>query len=246
MRSKNPVSVCLVPSLVLSLVASQAPGAAISHFDFNGPPWTAAKEADFATFSANTPSVDADANSVTSTLINSGHTGGGYLSFYIRDADGFSIFSTTDGVGGNFGNSNATVPTNYIGFSVTPDTGFQITFESLTFFSGVNGTNDDYNIQLRSFDGATETTLGTYSRTSPASPSNSPVVAGSIDFADFTASSATEFRLYLYGVTGGGANGGVRLDDVILNGETTAIPEPSNFLISLLGLGFLGVRRRAQ
>lgn len=62
---------------------------------FTGPPWTTAKESNFATFAAKAPSSDADPNSATSILSNSGHTAGGYASFYIRDIDGFTIFSTS-------------------------------------------------------------------------------------------------------------------------------------------------------
>lgn len=87
-------------------------------------------------------------NSATSILSNSGHTGGGYDSFYIRDIDGgivgvagageFTMFSTsaTPGVGMNLGNSNATVPTNHVAFTMAPSVGFQTMFESISMFTG--------------------------------------------------------------------------------------------------------------
>jgi hypothetical protein len=209
-----------------------SPADVIANFDFTGPPWTAQKQPDFATFAANAPSVDTDSNSVTSILSNSGYTSGGYASFYIRDIDGgtvgvadasdFKIFSTsaTPGVGMNVGGANTTTPTHHIAFRVTPAAGHQTTFQSLSFYTGTNAASDPYDIQLRAWDGVTETTLGTLNLPG-AAVTNEPVVFKSIDFADFTASSATEFRLYGYNVST--ATGGIRYDDIKLFGTTQAM-----------------------
>jgi hypothetical protein len=215
-----------------------ASGDVISNFDFTGsPPWEVAKEPDFATFAARAPSSDTDLNSTTSILSNSGYTGGTYASFYIRDIDGFSIFSSsaTQGVGMNVGAANATVPTNYIAFTVTPDSGYQITFESLSFYTGTNATNDTYNIELRAWNGVSEYALGSASHTPGVT--NEPVVFKSIDFADFTNSATTEFRLYGYNIASSG--GGIRYDDILLNGITTAIggPPPSIVQTILIDAG---------
>ena len=208
----------------------------LANFTFTGPPWTAAKEADFAAFAAKAPSVDADPNSTTSILSNSGCTSGGYASFYIRDVDGFTIFSTstTPGVGMNVGGANETSPTDYISFTVTPGAGFQTTFEALSFFTGTNAASDTYDIQVRAWNGVSESILGSVSHT-PGS-NNQPVVFKSIDFADFTASSTTEFRLYGYNVASSSA--GIRYDDIKLFGATRAVSaEPAgrvSFRVRLL------------
>lgn len=231
-----------VAALALTPVASAA---VISNFTFTGPPWSTDKEADFATFAANAPSVDADTHSTTSILSNSGFTSGGYASFYIRDADiSTSIFSTSDtsGVGMNFAGADQTVPTNYISFTLTPDSGYQTTFESLSFYTGCNFANEEYNVQLAAWDGSSLTVLGDVSHTSGGSL-NEPVVFKSIDFVDFASDSAVEFRLYGYDMSS--SNGGIRLDDIVLNGTTTAIPEPSiAFLIGLAAVLGLLLRRR--
>lgn len=225
-------------------VTWSADGDVITNFTFTGPPWAAAKENNFATFAANAPSVDADLNSVTSILTNSGYTAGGYDSFYIRDIDpGTSIFSTsaTPGVGMNIAGANQTVPTNYIAFSVTPDSGYQTTFTSLSFYTDANFANEEYKVQLTAWDGVTETVLGTISHTT-GNVVNEPVVFKSIDFADFTSSAATEFRLYGYDISA--SNGGIRYDDLILNGTTTQVPEPGS--LAWLGLGGLLIARRRR
>ena len=257
------------PSLAaisLGMLSLFSDGAVISNFDFTGTtPWaadpagTAAKENNFAAFAANASSVDTDANSLTSTLSNIGHTGGGYASFFIRDIDGgtadasdvndFIIFSssTTAGVGMNLGNSDATSPTNYVSFTVAPSAGYETTFESISMFTGVNGASDQYNVEIRAWDGSTETSLGLINRTSPSGTANQPVVQDVIDFTDFTSAGTTEFRLYSYNVTGGGSNGGVRFDDIVLNGVTVFVPEPTSaVLLSCAGLGLLARRRRTQ
>ncbi|MEP4077267.1 sialate O-acetylesterase [Haloferula sp.] len=200
----------------------------ISHFDFTGPPWTEELEEDFPTFSANTPSVDTNPGSATSILSNSGYTGGGYGSFYIRDSDiGSSIFSTseTPGVGMNLGGANAAAPTNYVSFAVTPVSG-TLTYESLSFYTGTNGANDTYDIELRAWDGSAETVLGAISHTSGGSV-NEPVAFKSIDFADFSSATATEFRLYGYNVNS--SSGGIRIDDLKLFGEEDSTPASSQF-----------------
>jgi uncharacterized protein (TIGR03382 family) len=242
-----------ISTLAILVAATPAASAAVlSNFTFTGPPWTTNKEPDFATFATNAPSSDTDLNSTTSILSNSGYTGGGYASFYIRDIDGgtplvadtgdFTIFSTsaTPGVGMNVGNAAATVATNYIAFTLTPNSGYQTTFESLSFYTGTNASGDSYNIQLRAWDGVGETTLGSVSHTSGAT--NEPVVFKSIDFVDFTSTSAIQFRLYGWNVSN--STGGIRYDDIILNGTTTAIPEAST--AALLGLAGLGLLRRRR
>lgn len=185
--------------------------------------------------------------STPSILSNSGFTSGGYESFYIREVDGpFGIFDhsgpgTTPGVGMNIAGANQGTATNYVAFSVTPDSGYQTTFESLSFYTGTNFAGETYDIELRAWDGVAETSLGTTGHTSVGG--NDTVVSKSIDFGDFTSDSAIEFRLYAWNTTD--PNGGIRYDDIILNGNTTVIPEPSaTLLFGFAGLGLLLRRRR--
>ena len=233
----------LIPALSLAALPA-ASAAVISNFTFTGPPWSTNKEPDFGVFAANAPSEDADTFSTTSILSNSGYSSGGYASFYIRDSDiGTSIFSTsaTPGVGMNVAGADQTVPTNYISFTVTPDSGYATTFESVSFYTDANFANEEYNVQFAAWDGSSLTVLGDVSHTTGVTQ-NEPVVFKSIDFGDFTSSDPVEFRLYGYDMSA--SNGGIRFDDIVLNGTTTAVPEPS--LVSLAGLAFLGLLSRRR
>ncbi|MDP0491594.1 MAG: sialate O-acetylesterase [Verrucomicrobiota bacterium JB023] len=197
----------------------------ISNFTFTGPPWTAQKEPDFSTLASGAPSVDTDSRSVTSLLSNNGFTSGGYGSFYIRDFDGgtpgvtdgndFVIFSSSasPGVGLNLGGAAASSPTSFLSFTVSPVDG-PLAFGELSFYLGTNAANDDFDMELRAWDGVTETILGAVSHMSSAS--NEPVVLKTIDFADFSSESPIEFRLYGYNVDS--QAGGIRLDDIVLRG----------------------------
>jgi hypothetical protein len=149
----------------------------------------------------------------------------------------------------NLGMSDALAagaPANYFSFTVTPGAGYETTYDSVSLFTGVNGNNDQYNVDIRAWDGSTETSLGLVNRT-PTGGTNLPIVKDTFDFANFTSASAVEFRLYGYNVSS--AAGGVRYDDIIINGTTTAaIPEPSSAM--LFGFGALALaeiaRRRKQ
>lgn len=239
----------LAVQLLPIIVAAGANGAIIANFDFTGPPWTANKLNNFATFSAAAGSVDTELNSTTSDLSKTANIdAGGYASYYIRDADiGTSIFSGTDtpGVGMNFADVEEATATNYISFTVAPAVGYEISYENLTLYLGTNA--GDVETSLRSWDGTSETTLGDYSFVDPnpggGANTNDPITFYDFDFMDFTSASTVEFRLYAW--DGTNAATGVRLDDVILNGTVDPIPEPSGVaLISLAGLGLLVRRRR--
>lgn len=225
---------CRLALFAITLVAgASALQANLAIFDFQSA-WTGAKEPDFATFAANASSTDSEPFTSTSLLSNSGFTSGGYASFSLKDSvAGTSIFSTssTPDTGMNVGGANQATATNYLSFTVTPNSGHEVTYTSLSLYSETNAANDQYNLELVAIDGAgAPVTVGTHSHTTSAT-TNEPVHLTTFDFPDFSSTNVTEWRLYAYN-TNGSANG-VRLDDITLNGSTAVIP--THYRVYFLG-----------
>jgi len=204
----------------------------LSVFDFQSA-WTGAKEDDFATFASNAPSVDTDPFTTTSLLSNSGFSSGGYGSFALKDSvAGTSIFSTsaTPDVGMNAGAANQGTPTHYISFTVTPTSGHQATYTSLTLYTDTSINGDAYDLQLTAIDGSgAPVVMGTHSHT--PSSANEPVHLVTFDFPDFSSTEITEWRLYGYNTAA--VNNGIRFDDITLNGSTA--PISTHYRVYFLG-----------
>lgn len=179
---------------------------------------------------------------------------------------GLNLLTRTTVTGSSAGNSFASLnwnitstfdeTVNYIGFMLTPASGFELNLTSLDY--AINGSNTapnngrwGYKIGAGSFVFDTDFTM-----LQPAQTAFH--VSSPWDFTDFTTASTVEFRFWVYGTTpiGTGAasatSGSARIanitgNDLVLNGSVTAVPEPST--ISLIGLGVLGVlafaRRRS-
>ncbi|MCS7048758.1 MAG: PEP-CTERM sorting domain-containing protein [Verrucomicrobiae bacterium] len=129
----------------------------------------------------------------------------------------------------------------YITFQLQPVSGFQMTLTSLQY--AINGSNTGPGTGRWGYRvGSGPFTLQT--------PFNIPFTLGPTlatwDFPDFTTDQLVEFRFWAYGSTsinGGtsGVNGTVRIgniagNDLILNGSTEIIPEPSTAVLLVLGL----------
>ena len=131
--------------------------------------------------------------------------------------------------------ANATSPTNYVYFTVTPNSGTSVTYTSLLFQQcsllgqihitvidggGPEQVLDDFTIT------ATGVLIHSESLTSPTLLIQCDGVA-----------------THLY--NSGNRTFGIRLDDITLNGTTTAVLNPAPIAMGLLGvLSFAGNRRR--
>jgi hypothetical protein len=226
------------------LAAAPSPAVAevLALYDFDNA-WTGSKETDFSVVAGNSPSVDTNSMTTASNLTNSGFNGGGYASFSLDDtAAGTSIFSTSasGSPGLNLGGANQATATNYIEFTITPNAGVQVTYESFSVYTDTSSSGDTYSVELRSVDGGgSEQSQGVHTHTPAAG--NEPVHLAQFDFTDFVSTNETKWRLYAYNTAN--VNYGVRFDDITLNGAT--VPEPNAVFLGALGLlGVLGCRRR--
>jgi PEP-CTERM motif-containing protein len=169
---------------------------------------------------------------------------------------GFNTLSRVtlgDNAGANSYNSNNwnitntfSQSTNYITFTLQPQSGFQVNLTSLDY--AINGSNTAPGMGQWGYStdgGVTFTLQSTFALTNPQ-----PSALATWNFTDFSSTSAVEFRFWAFGATsinGGTAttSGTVRVaniagNDLVLNGSVvSAIPEPTT--IGLISLGLVGV-----
>ena len=186
--------------------------------------------------------------SVTSTATNvsadsfASFTGGGATSTTSPGS------STAGGGGGAYFTSQnwRSSDNNYVFFTITPASGYQVTLTSFSYYYASTSTGPSSVSLFASSDGYASSLTGSQSLTQ---------AAGSLVAADWhqnntsitlTFSSPTTFRLT--GTGASGSTGALRLDAVTLNGSVSAIPEPSTYaaIFGVAALGFAGWHRRRQ
>jgi len=169
-------------------------------------------------------------------------------------------FSTTAGslIAGNAnlktGNRNAAIADNdYFSFTIAPESGFTLHLDKIVFsgarafdvarsaesfalMSSIGGfTSTDLSL-LEGAITAVDSAVGAYDQFSID-------LSGEAAYQNITTS--TEFRIYMWGGTGGGSQAAIQYDNLGVTGEVVAIPEPSS--TALLGLGGLAlILRRRQ
>ncbi|MDQ8206307.1 PEP-CTERM sorting domain-containing protein [Coraliomargarita sp. SDUM461003] len=136
----------------------------------------------------------------------------------------------------------------YYTFTVTPDAGTQLSFTDFTFdmFKQFGAGATVSATLFSSIDGFATTGDAIGAATLVGEGESGAFYDRSITLSSLTTvSTATEFRLYLDD-GGAGNNANVfRLDNIVLNGETSVVPEPSSAAF-LLGLGALGLVARRR
>ncbi|WFB36346.1 PEP-CTERM sorting domain-containing protein [Kiritimatiellota bacterium B12222] len=145
--------------------------------------------------------------------------------------------------------SASLVANGYYSFTITPDAGTELTFTDLTFemYKQSGATATVSATIFSSIDGFATTgdAIGAGELVGGGEQSGfflgRTVVLSSLP----TVSTATEFRIYL---DDGGANNSsneFRLDNIVLNGTASVIPEPSSILLMLgASLVFMVTARR--
>ena len=137
---------------------------------------------------------------------------------------------------------------DYVSFGISPASGFKINLQSFTVDFTVNGNTSGTNtgsIFLRSSVDGFASDVGnigalTYFGNNLA---NNPYNRHTVDLSTFAdVEGAITFRLYVY-QTGKGGNV-TRFDNLTLNGDVTAVPEPSTGAVAAFGMLLLLNRRR--
>ncbi|MEP2776267.1 MAG: PEP-CTERM sorting domain-containing protein [Luteolibacter sp.] len=185
----------------------------------------------------------------TTTAANVSATsfGGGGGSFNPLVLGGADVIHISEGNGlqdGTAANMDAAVAADqYFTFTVTADGGYSLDLQNLTFDinHGARGATD-YAIRS-SVDGFTANIV----YASPGITGTSTGQDIDLSAVDFNSLSSVEFRIYLDNRINNNSGGASNvLDNVILNGDVNAVPEPSSLAMLLGGMGVLMFGRRRK
>ena len=219
--------------LIVLFTLSQAQAAILALYDFEA----GGSGEDFN--QAGNDSVDTELNSTATRITSSGLTGGGADNIFNTgqnngDAGTDSGTPVTNWAGGHQAEASA----SYAEFTITPDSGYAITYESFTFYQG-------------SFDGSGSVKIsyqiGTGSIVDVATFDNSADSSNFLTFSEANFTSFTTSEVVTWTITLFDADTyttGFRLDDFTVNGTLVAVPEPSSLLLLGLGLSSIAFARR--
>lgn len=183
----------------------------------------------------------------TETGVSNSALSNGSLSTFITNEDlGYPVGSNPVIQAAPTGTTNinaalAVANDSYFSFTVTPDAGQTVDLSNLTFNAargGSSGTARGYAVRS-SVDGFAAD-LGTADLATVRPTWTSVDI--DLSAADFDAlTTATTFRIYVYSNSPARS---VEFDDIVLNGDISAIPEPSGLALLLLGAASFSARRR--
>ena len=236
-------NILLIGICACSLIAHSG-AAVIANYDFQSSDFTSSD------VDANTTAGDLVAGIAGFDATNIGTT--------FQDGEAFETGTTSPALAVKYGAAGATLSqpradlqeaidnNRYLSFTIAPVVGQEITFTTLTLNLGKSSSGADINVSLLSdlsadpdFTSASDEIDAT--QTASGSNFTAPL---SFDLSALTTvSSPTEFRLYFHTTASTGSHD-FSIDDIVLNGDVTAIPEPSTAWLSSLAVMVLLRRRR--
>lgn len=143
----------------------------------------------------------------------------------------------------------------YVAFTLTPDAGYGASYSQLSFAYGGTGWNvsASYNANFfvrSSLDGYTSD-LASFAYTVVGTPTNQTPQTYNLDLSSLGsfqgASEPLTFRIYSYTDNFSAAFnslGRPRVDNIVLQGEVAAVPEPATVALLSLGIAAIAVRKR--
>lgn len=219
----------------------------------------AATIADYDFQSSDFSSSDSEINSTAADLIAGiSGLGSSNIGTTFQDGEAFETGTTSPALAVKYSAAGATLSQpranlqeaidndRYLSFTITPLASQQIEFTTLSLALGKSSSGADINVSLLSdlsADPDFTSDSDEIDSTKTASVSNFTANL-SFDLSSLaTVNSATEFRLYFHTTASTGSHD-FSVDDIVLSGDVTPIPEPST--TALFGLGGLALilRRR--
>lgn len=193
----------------------------------------------FGTGASPTGSPTQSANGFVASVLSA--SAGVNLSFTTSTPASSSVGGSGAGIasGNGFNQSN---PTNYFTFSLTPHAGQKLTISAIGFNSIRTSTGPtNWSLDYLISDTNVSDLIGNGTNLSD-SWSNQAV--SSVTLSGIT--STIEFRLFGYNASG--SSGAFRIDDLVISGSVSPIPEPASFtILAALGtLAFSATRRRSR
>jgi hypothetical protein len=224
-------------ALTLTLAASSAQATVIAQYPFSG------------TVAQRPLSTDTELNSTAGDFLERPSDPLNYWGF----SSAGNAFAQSRGTTASV--ANAVAADDYWSFTVTPSVGFTLDLTTLTFDTIHNATSGtappnepDVNATMSVFvrssiDGYASNIGSTFTQAWDTTTTGRSIDLSAPAFQDIT--TATTFRLYVYDSGVDTSSNGLRLDNVVLNGEVLVVPEPSSTLL-VGGFGSLMLLRRRR
>ena len=149
----------------------------------------------------------------------------------------------------------------YYNFALTPNTGQKLVLNSLQFGtntgpSPILGAGGNYFVRY-STNGTTFMDIGDVAYTELATNGangNVPFTTRNVDLSSINMpffTTPVSFRIYEYKniATNNATNGGLRLDNIVVQGDVSPVPELSTgllFAMAMIGMGFVAMRRKNE
>ncbi len=138
--------------------------------------------------------------------------------------------------------SSSADTSEYLSFGLQANAGFNLSLTQLTFKESRSATGPASMSIALWVDGVLRETSFTFATTNTSSTTTASMSLRTFDFADLTSITATslvQFRVYAWGGTG--STGTLRLDDLSISGNVSAVPEPSAYAAFAGAAVLLGV-----
>jgi len=173
---------------------------------------------------------------------------GGDASFPTAPNATFSPFTRANVAGGTvtgwfasgqWNNTGTIDTTEYVQFTLTPNSGYYLSLQNITFDNIIDtGNKGPKNGRVEIFLGTGLASMGSLTFTPSTTSANI-----NFNFADFTTlnNEGVTIRFYGWNALNSGNDAQLNFDNVVINGSVNPVPEPVNVALGIFGGVFLVV-----